>query len=240
MEVFEFFTWESLLVGALAIAIGLAFAFWGFRVFLVLLPIWGFFAGFILGANGVQYFLGEGFLATGTSWVVGFLLGLLFAVLSYLYYWVAVILLGGALGYQLTIGLLQWIGFDAEGLIPFVLALIGGAVFAVGFFLLQMPAVLVIVATAITGAIATLGGVVVLLGLVPVAALNGGLLGVTSRYPVEVDGEIMMESLELGWIWVVIGIALAFAGAIYQTRMVGDMAQAITSDSYMNPGLDNT
>ena len=240
MEVFEFFTWESLLVGALAIAIGLAFAFWGFRVFLVLLPIWGFFAGFILGANGVQYFLGEGFLATGTSWVVGFVLGLLFAVLSYLYYWVAVILLGGALGYQLTIGLLQWIGFDAEGLIPFVLALIGGAVFAVGFFLLQMPAVLVIVATAITGAIATLGGVVVLLGLVPVAALNGGLLGVTSRYPVEVDGEIMMESLELGWIWVVIGIALAFAGAIYQTRMVGDMAQAITSDSYMNPGLDNT
>ena len=240
MEVFEFFTWESLLVGALAIAIGLAFAFWGFRVFLVLLPIWGFFAGFILGANGVQYFLGDGFLATGTSWVVGFLLGLLFAVLSYLYYWVAVILLGGALGYQLTIGLLQWIGFDAEGLIPFVLALIGGAVFAVGFFLLQMPAVLVIVATAITGAIATLGGVVVLLGLVPVAALNGGLLGVTSRYPVEVDGEIMMESLELGWIWVVIGIALAFAGAIYQTRMVGDMAQAITSDSYMNPGLDNT
>ncbi len=47
-----------------------------------------------------------------TGWVVGFLLGLLFAVLSYLYYWVAVILLGGALGYQLTIGVLQWIGFD--------------------------------------------------------------------------------------------------------------------------------
>ena len=100
-------TLEGLLLGALAIAIGLAFAFWGFRVFLVLLPIWGFFAGFLLGANGVDYLLGDGFLATTMGWVVGFILGLIFAVLSYLYYWVAVILLGGALGYQLTIGLLQ-------------------------------------------------------------------------------------------------------------------------------------
>ena len=77
-------TLEGLLLGALAIGIGLAFAFWGFRVFLVLLPIWGFFAGFLLGANGVQYIFGEAFLATATGWVVGFLLGLLFAVLSYL------------------------------------------------------------------------------------------------------------------------------------------------------------
>ena len=49
-------------------------------------------------------------------------------MLSYLYYWIAVILLGGALGYQLTIGLLQWIGFDADGIIAFILALIGWAV----------------------------------------------------------------------------------------------------------------
>ena len=112
-------TLQGLLLGALAIGIGLAFAFWGFRVFLILLPIWGFFAGFIFGANGVDYLLGDGFLATTTGWVVGFLLGLLFAVLSYLYYWVAVILLGGALGYQLTMGLLHWIGFEADGILAF-------------------------------------------------------------------------------------------------------------------------
>ena len=113
-------TLEGLLLGALAVGIGLALAFWGFRVFLILLPIWGFFAGFLLGANGVEFIFGDAFLATATGWVVGFLLGLLFAVLAYLYYFVAVILLGGALGYQLTIGLLQWIGFDADGLIAFI------------------------------------------------------------------------------------------------------------------------
>jgi len=219
-------TMQGLLLGTLAVAIGLAFAFWGFRVFLVLLPIWGFFAGFILGANGVEYLLGDGFLATTMGWVVGFLLGLLFAVLSYLYYWVAVILLGGALGYQLTIGLLHWIGFDADGIIAFGLAIAGGAIFAIGFFILQMPAVLVIVATAISGAGATLAGVAIGLGLVHWEDASGGIFGLHTQW-------------DLGWIGIIAAIALAFAGAIYQTRSVSDMATAISSDSYMNPGLDS-
>jgi hypothetical protein len=219
-------TLQGLLLGALAAGIGLAFAFWGFRVFLILLPIWGFFAGFLLGANGVQYIFGEAFLATISGWVVGFLLGLLFAVLSYLYYWVAVILLGGALGYQLTIGLLQWIGFDADGIIAFALAILGGAVFAVGFFLLRMPAVLVIVVTAITGAGATMAGVAIGLGLVPYQEMGNGIFGA-------------YQSLDIGWIGIIAAIALAFAGAIYQTRTVSDMGAAISSESYMNPGLDN-
>ena len=220
-------TLEGLLLGALAVAIGLAFAFWGFRVFLILLPIWGFFAGFLLGANGIDYIFGDGFLATTTGWVVGFLLGLLFAVLSYLYYWVAVILLGGALGYQLTIGLLQWIGFDADGIIAFALALIGGAVFAVGFFLLRMPAVLVIVATAISGAGATVAGIAIGLGLIDYREMAGGIFG---AYAVS----------DMGWLGIIAAIAIAFAGAIYQTRTIADMSAAITADSYMNPGLDNT
>jgi hypothetical protein len=217
-------TLEGLLLGALAIGIGLAFAFWGFRVFLLLLPIWGFFAGFILGANGVEYLLGDGFLATTSGWVVGFILGLIFAVLSYLYYWVAVILLGGALGYQATIGLLQWIGFDADGLIAFILALIGGAVFAVGFFVLHMPAVLVIVATAISGAGATIAGVAIALGLVDVQEAGRGIFGLHTEW-------------DLGWLGLIAAIALAVAGAVYQTRTVADMSAAITEESYMNPGL---
>ena len=220
-------TLNGLLLGALAIAIGLAFAFWGFRVFLILLPIWGFFAGFLLGAQGVQYIFGEAFLAEITSWVVGFLLGLLFAVLSYLYYWVSVILLGGALGYQLTIGLFEWLGLNAEGWIALISGLIVGAIFAVGFFLLRMPAVLVIVATSILGAGATIAGVAIGLGLIPYEAMEFGIFG---NYAVS----------DMGWLGIIAAIALAFAGAIYQTRTVADMSAAITADTYMNPGLDET
>ncbi len=218
-------TIEGILLGLLAIAIGLAFCFYGFKVFLVLLPIWGFFAGFLLGAGGITALFGDAFLATATGWVVGFLLGLLFAVLSYLYYWIAVILLGGALGYQLTIGLLQWIGFTGDGWLAIILGLVVGAIFAVGFFVLHMPAILVIVSTAISGAYATMAGVVIGLGLIPVAGLEGGVLGVH-------------QDVELGWLSVVIGIVLAIAGAVYQSRTIATLSAAIGEDQYMNPGVN--
>ena len=153
-------------------------------------------------------------------------LGLVFAVLSYLYYWVAVILLGGALGYQLTYGVLEWLNItpDDTGLIAFILALIVGAIFAVGFFVLQMPAVLVIVASALSGAGAAVAGIVVALGLVPVAELESGIFGV-------------YEAHNLGLVWLIVGIAIAIAGAVYQSRTVADMATTITQDSYRNPGM---
>ena len=225
---------EGLLVGLLALAIGLAFAFYGFRLFLILLPIWGFFAGFLIGATLISSLIGgadPGAFATITGWVVGIVVGVAFAILSYLYYWVAIILLGGALGYQLTIGVLQWIGFEGEGLIAFILALIVGAAFAVAFFVLHMPAVLVIVATAISGAGIAVAGVVIALGLVP-----------EERRPEIFDAGVfgVYQLQDLSIIWLIAAIALAFAGAIYQTRTVADMTAAITEDSYRNPGVDRT
>jgi Domain of unknown function (DUF4203) len=222
-------TMQGLLIGLFAIAIGLAFAFYGFRVFLVLLPIWGFFAGFVLGATAMDaLFPDSGFLVEVSSWVLGFILGLVFAVLSYLYYWVAIILLGGVLGYQLTYGVFQWIGFDNadNSILVFILALVVGAVFAVGFMLLRMPAVVVIVVTAISGAGATIAGVVIALGLVPLQELDGGIFGV-------------YEPQDLGIVWLIAAIALAFAGAIYQTRAVSDLSARISADTYRNPGMGN-
>jgi len=219
-------TLEGLLVGLFALAIGLAFAFYGFKIFLVLLPIWGFFAGFVLGANAISaLFPDSGFLIEVTGWVLGFLLGLLFAVLSYLYYWVAVILLGGVLGYQLTYGVLYWIGFEADGIIVFFLALVVGAIFAVGFFLLHMPAVLVIVASAISGAGAAIAGVAVGLGIVSLGELDKGIFGV-------------YEAHDLGLLGLIAVAVVAIAGIIYQARTTADMSAAISADSYRNPGVD--
>jgi hypothetical protein len=227
-------TLEGILIGLLAVAIGLAFCFWGFRLFLVLLPIWGFVAGFLLGANFMSQLLGgsdPGLFAEITGFVVGILLGLLFAVLSYLYYWVAIILLGGALGYQLTLGVFEWLNLNAEGWIAFIAALVVGAIFAVGFFLLHMPAVIVIVATALLGAGAAIAGVVVGLGLIPVEnrpeVFDAGIFGVYNLH-------------DLSFIWLIGAIVLAFAGAIYQARSVADLAAAITEDQYRNPGVDRT
>jgi hypothetical protein len=104
-----------------------------------------------------------------------------------------------------------------------------GAIFAVGFFLLHMPAVIVIVATALLGAGAAVAGVIVALGLIPQAdrhqVFDAGIYGV---YAVD----------DLSVIWLIAAIVLAFAGAIYQARSAADLAAAITEDQYRNPGLE--
>lgn len=217
-------TLEGILVGLLALVVGSAFAFMGFRLFLILLPIWGFFAGFVVGANAITYIFGDVFLATTFGWVVALLLGILFAAFSYLYYWVAVILLGASLGYQVGLGVLTWIGLSAEGWITFLLALIVGGLFAVGFLVTGMPAVLVIAGTAIAGAGAAIAGLVVTLGIVPLAELNDGVFGVYREHGLSV-------------IWLIVAVALAIAGAFYQTRTARTMAETITASQYRNPGM---
>ena len=74
-------TFELLCMGLIGLMFGLAVTFLGYRLFLILLPIWGFFFGFFLGAETVQVIFGIGFLATVTSWVAGFFVGVVVAVL---------------------------------------------------------------------------------------------------------------------------------------------------------------
>ena len=80
----------TLLAGGLLLFLGSIIAFGGYRLFLILLPIYGFFFGLGFGAHSVQALFGDGFLATTTSWVVGFFAGLLFALLSSLFWAFAV------------------------------------------------------------------------------------------------------------------------------------------------------
>ncbi len=79
-------TFELLCAALIALLFGTVVCFGGYRLFLLLLPIWGFFFGFGLGAQTIQLLFGQEFLATITSWVVGLVVAILFAVLSYLFY----------------------------------------------------------------------------------------------------------------------------------------------------------
>ena len=122
----------------------------GYRFFLFLLPIWGFIFGFGLGAETVQALFGDAFLSTATSWVVGFGVALVFAVLSYLFYFAAVAIVGGALGYALAVGLLQAIGLNF-GFIVWLVGLVVAVIFGVGVLVLNIQKWVVIAATAILG-----------------------------------------------------------------------------------------
>ena len=57
----------QLVMAILAVVIGLAFAFGGWRFFLVLLPLWGLVLGFSLGTEAMRALFGDGTFATVTS-----------------------------------------------------------------------------------------------------------------------------------------------------------------------------
>jgi hypothetical protein len=145
---------EIFCMALIGLLFGLALLFGGYRLFLFLLPIWGFFFGFGLGAQTLQVIFGVGFLATVSSWVVGFIVGAIFAVLSYLFYFIAVALLSGSLGYGLAVGLLTAIGLDF-GFLVWLIGLLAGVAVAVVvlFFNIQKYAIILITAMAGTSVI---------------------------------------------------------------------------------------
>ncbi len=145
----------------IAFIFGLVLCFGGYRFFLILLPIWGFFFGLVFGAQSMQMLFGTGFLAEVTSWVVGFVVGAVFAVLSYFFYLVAVALIAGALGYAIGAGLLLAIGLD-PGFLVWVVGVVAGIALAAATIIFNLQKWVIIIATSLLGAGVIFGAFVIL------------------------------------------------------------------------------
>jgi hypothetical protein len=155
-----------LLASSIALFFGFVLTFGGYRFFLVLLPIFGFFWGFGFGAQTIQAWFGVGFFATVTSWVVGFIVAMIFAVLSYLFWFAAVAIVAAALGYSLGVAVMEAIGLDF-GFIVWLVGAVVGTIVAVGAIALNVQKWIVIIATAVLGAGVIVGTFLYLFGGVP-------------------------------------------------------------------------
>src|SRR6478735_4441248 len=102
----------DLLLGLLIGVIGLLILCAGYRFARLLLPVWGFVSGFMLGASLIADSSSSTFLGSLFGIVVGLFVGLLFAFLIYAYYYVAVVLLGAATGYWLGASFIGLFGID--------------------------------------------------------------------------------------------------------------------------------
>ncbi len=215
---------QAAAIGLLGLLIGLGFVFYGFGLFLILLPIWAFFFGFLFGAGVVTGIFNDGFLATVTGWVVGFFVGLLFAVLAYLFYWFAVVFIGASVGYAIGLGLLALLGNGGENLMGLLFGLVGAIIVAAIVVVLRVPKYLIILLTAIGGAIAAIAGVALIFKQISWEELTSGS---TSAFQAVRD---------LGWLWAGAVVVLAVVGIVYQMRMTA-LTEAIMYDSYRNPGM---
>ena len=207
---------EGILIGLVAILVGAGWAFYGLRFFTIILPIWALFFGFVTGVQWGQDVFGQGFLGTVTSWIIGGVLALVLAALSYFWYYFAVTLAVGALGYTLGVGFMDFLGIDSS-ILGLIVGLIVGAVFAIGTFLLGVPAVLIVLVSAISGAAAMVNGALILLGRIKVEDLDSGLLS-----------GLLTDSLIGVVAWGVIAVVAAF----YQLRGVERAVEAVSRSAY--------
>jgi hypothetical protein len=193
----------TLLAGGLLLFLGSLIAFAGYRLFIVLLPIYGFFIGLSFGAHSVQALFGDGFLSTTTSWVVGFFAGLLFALLSYLFWAFAVALAAGSLGYALVASFFGLFGADLNVLV-WVVGVAVGVIFGIAALVLNVQKAAVIIATSLLGAWAIVGTFLFLFtSATPQSIAENGAKMVLDDHP----------------LWFIIFAVVAAAGMAFQFRI---------------------
>ena len=192
---------EGLLIGLVGLVLGAAVTFGGYRWFMLLLPVWGLFVGFTAGADAVSVLVGEGFLASVLGIGVGIVLGLVFALLSWFYWWGAVIVVAGVIGYESAHWLLVVIGLNPGGPLTFLISLVVGAVIAFVAIALNAPRLVAIIFTSLAGAGWMTASIALLPGIIKPEQLAAGPIAAVYTQ---------------GWLWIVIWGVLAAAGIIEQ------------------------
>ena len=213
---------ETLLLGIFALALGAAVCFAGYKFFLYLLPVFGFVAGFWLGSALVAELFGSGFLSEVTGWIIGIVAGVILAIGSYFFWYVAIVLLAGAVGAWLGGGVMAAIGFNPDGILQLLVALAVGAIFAIGAIVLRAPKWVVLGLTALGGAGTAVSGVLLILGQIKVEAIQDGAFA---------------AAWGAGPIWALITLGVAVAGFVAQDRSTKDFMMDTTRyrDSSMVP-----
>jgi hypothetical protein len=209
-------SFEGIVVGLVAIVVGGAWAFYGLSLFTILLPLWAFVFGFLVGMQWSHDVFGQGFFTTVLGWAIGIGFGFFLAAISYFWYYAAVTIAAGALGYAFGVGILDALNIDAA-ILGIVVGLIVGGALAIATFVAGVPAFLIIYFSAISGAAGVVNGVLILLGRIKVEDLESNLLG---------------GLLTDGIIAVVAWIVLSAIAIFWQLQRVTETAVAIRRESY--------
>jgi hypothetical protein len=191
-------TVNDIVVGLIAILTGAVFCFRGYLAMRIIIPLWGAFAGFMLGAGIMSG--SDGFLGSAIGWIVGIAVAVVFGLIAYLYYEVAVMIGMMAIGFALGSSLMVLLGVTWSWLIVLsgvVLAVVLAFVAIAG----DLPMVLLTVLTGLAGSSTIVFGLMLVVGVTDVA---------------ELDSAQTTEALADDWWWYAIYIVLAIAGMLAQ------------------------
>jgi hypothetical protein len=204
----------DLFVALIAVAIGLVACFFGYRLFRAVLPVFGFVVGAIVGAQAVFLIFNEGIFATLLSIVAAVVVGIVFGLLAYFWWALGIVLAVGGMGFAIGNALLPALNLDLD-IVSWLLGLAVGVGFALAAIVLRLPKAIVIAVTALWGAGATLGGVLIVLNQIEAEELGYGA----------VDAVVSQSFL-----WLLIFLALAAVGAVWQAMTTSDVVTIWTDE----------
>jgi len=183
----------------------------GQLVLRLVIPIWGFFAGFAFGAGIVAEFSDEHFLGTVLGWVLGLVFAVVFAVLAYLYYYVAIVLAMAAFGFAIGSGLVVALGIDWNW-VAVLIGLAVGILVGIVSVLFNIPMVLLVFIGSIAGAIGVTGGLMLLFGALNTADFSRG---------------DFTDTVSNNFLWWLLFVVLVIGGVVIQIRQRAIMRQSV-------------
>ena len=206
----------DILLGLLAIIAGGVMLFAGQFVLRIVLPIWGFFAGFAFGAGLFAELANERVLGTLLGWVSGLVCALVFALLAYLYYAVAVILAMAAFGFAIGSGLVVALGIDWNW-VAVLAGITVGAILGLVSVFGNMPMIVLALVSSIAGAFSVVAGLMLLFG-----SLNSA----------DFTNAAITNAISAHWGWSLTLLVLALVGFVAQTRQRVDRRRTINEAWY--------
>jgi hypothetical protein len=162
----------------------------------------GFIAGLTLGGAIVADAAGSSFLGTFLGVIIGIISGSILALLAYLYYSLAVIVLTASLGYWAGSGIVLLLGFK-PGLLSALVGIALGIFTGIVALISNAPKYVLIVLTALAGSVATVGGVLLLFNQIPLDTFSYTTTAV---------------ALSNSFFWTLAALALLVAGLIEQAQ----------------------
>ena len=196
---------DTIVVGIIAVLIGALLCFRGYVTMRVIISLFGAFVGFLLGAGLVAGVTDSGFGQLALSWLVGIVGAVLFGVLAYLSYQIAVVIGMAGIGFAIGTTVMAAVGVGSQVAIV-VVGLLAGALLAVIAIATDLPAVILVVLTALAGASVTVAGVMLIVGTIGINRLTADGVG---------------AEMSRGWWWYVLYGGLALLGIIAQLRSRG-------------------
>jgi len=196
------------LIGLVAIAVGALFCFRGYLAMRVVIPIWGAFVGFAIGAGIGAAIDDDGLLGSLLSWGFGLVFAVVVGLLAYLFYELSVAVALGGAGFVLATGLAAALGIGWTWLLVLI-GMAAGLLLAVVALATGLPVILLVVVTSFAGATTTVAGFLLLVGTIDLDVLNGDTT----------------DRLDLSPWWYAVEVGLGIVGVVAQSRDLAGKAR---------------